>query len=655
MTEDTVSRSVALYGSEEVPPRATTLTAGPLTARLDDGALRWIRFGDAEVLRGIAFVVRDRDWGTYAPRITDPVIDQGAGAFSVRYRAVCGDAEQSLTLEAEIAASADGTLRFAVRATAGTAFVTNRTGFVVLHPIAGVAGQPVTVTQSDGTVHQARFPDRVDPVQPFTDIRALRHTVRTGLHATCTLLGDVWEMEDQRNWTDASFKTYVRPLALPKPYVLAAGQIVAQQVELRLDGMAPAAPAARDDRLSLSLGPPSGRMMPEIGLSVDADTLADAIAAAPTLRRSGIRLLGCRLDLRRPAWTALPGAFRRLAEAADADVRLEVLVPGARAPAAELAPVADALAAASLAPCSVVVSLAADLTSYGPGGQPEGAPPLDALYRAARDVFPGLPIGGGVFSFFTEFNRRPPPAALVDEIGHATTAVVHAADDRSVMETLEALPDIARSVRGRYGPRPYRLGPVSIGMPFNPYGAAVAANPGNARVPMALLDPRRRGQFAAAWALGYVARVMEVGADTLFLGAPAGPFGVLRGAAPDPAPYFAAHPDAVVYPAYHVAAGLAGAAGMAHRAATSSDPARLVGLAGQAGDRGSLWLANLTEQRVAVDLAGLPEARVAVLDAERFAAATRDPDFLTRSLPAAPGPLHLDAYAVARLDWYSGG
>ena len=27
--------------------------------------------------------------------------------------------------------------------------------------------------------------------------------------------GDSFEMEDHRNWTDASFKTYVRPLALP--------------------------------------------------------------------------------------------------------------------------------------------------------------------------------------------------------------------------------------------------------------------------------------------------------------------------------------------------------------------------------------------------------------------------------------------------------
>jgi hypothetical protein len=29
--------------------------------------------------------------------------------------------------------------------------------------------------------------------------------------------GDLFEMEDQRNWTDASFKTYCTPFALPWP------------------------------------------------------------------------------------------------------------------------------------------------------------------------------------------------------------------------------------------------------------------------------------------------------------------------------------------------------------------------------------------------------------------------------------------------------
>src|SRR5699024_4989680 len=44
--------------------------------------------------------------------------------------------------------------------------------------------------------------------------------------------GDTFEMEDQRNWTDASFKTYSRPLSLPFPYTVEAGAAVRQAVTI---------------------------------------------------------------------------------------------------------------------------------------------------------------------------------------------------------------------------------------------------------------------------------------------------------------------------------------------------------------------------------------------------------------------------------------
>jgi len=40
---------------------------------------------------------------------------------------------------------------------------------------------------------------------------------------TISFEGDVFETEDQRNWTDASFKTYCPPLRLPYPRPFEAG------------------------------------------------------------------------------------------------------------------------------------------------------------------------------------------------------------------------------------------------------------------------------------------------------------------------------------------------------------------------------------------------------------------------------------------------
>ena len=38
--------------------------------------------------------------------------------------------------------------------------------------------------------------------------------------------GDLWEMEDQRNWTDASYKTYSTPLRPPYPVEIREGDRV---------------------------------------------------------------------------------------------------------------------------------------------------------------------------------------------------------------------------------------------------------------------------------------------------------------------------------------------------------------------------------------------------------------------------------------------
>src|SRR5262249_34857304 len=152
---------------------------------------------------------------------------------------LCRTEDGPLPWSAEIIVSADGGLRFSARAAPETDFVTNRTGFVILHPLARVAGCPVDVVHTDGTQRRARFPALVDPEQCFFDIRALSHEAAPGVWATCTMEGDAWEMEDHRNWLDASFKTYVRPLALPHPYVIPGGSTVEQSVTLAFSGAMP--------------------------------------------------------------------------------------------------------------------------------------------------------------------------------------------------------------------------------------------------------------------------------------------------------------------------------------------------------------------------------------------------------------------------------
>ena len=503
--------SIKLFGTDEPVPEARLLTAGPVTVELDGGNLRYIRHQGHEAIRAVSYVVRDEFWGTYNPILEEMKVEQSADGFSVSYQAVCRAGAQQFKYEARISGAADGTVRFEGKGTAVTDFLTNRTGFVVLHPVQGVSGHPVTVQHVDGRKVETRFPETIDPKQPIMDIRALSHEVTAGLRVTCTMTGDTFETEDQRNWTDASYKTYVRPLGLPFPYRLTAGTIIEQAIEIRFAGR-PAASPSREGPITVRVGGRQGKV-PTFGMALEAGDARAALEMADRLASLAPRFVSGYLDTRHDAPEQVLPAFKALAERLDAPLALEIVVPEAADPTAVLQRIAAAARTAGANPASVAATWAGDLEFVMPGTVFADSSPFDRLYTAARAAFPGILLGGGSFAYFTELNRKPPPFASLDFVCHTTCAIVHAADDRSVMETIECLPHVIRSGRALFGNRHYRIGPGTIGTRTSPFGSDPPRNPRNGRVTMVRRDPRQRGLLGAAWHLGYAARLCEGGVD----------------------------------------------------------------------------------------------------------------------------------------------
>ncbi len=644
------SRAVRLCGTEEIGPSSRKLTAGPLTAELENGQLRYVAFKGVEALRGIAFLVRDQNWGTYTPQIDSMWVKEEAGSFTVEYRAVCADANQRLQYAARIIGSNDGGLVFDAVATPETDFVTNRAGFVVLHP-AWLAGERLKVTHVDDREEETRFPERISPSQPVFDIRALSHEVTPGLWATCRMEGDTFEMEDQRNWTDASYKTYVRPLALPWGYTLAKGSRHEQSVRLSFTGRRSGECNAKASGvITIELGQGLPLRIPELGVALPNEEIEAASAAVNALCALSPRFLVCYADIRDSAALSEFETIRQVAEAAAAKIVLEVVVPDEADVRASLEEVATAAKRARLEIDAVVVSSAADLESWQPGAKRPEKPTVEDIAAAAREVFPGVKLGGGMLSTFTELNRKRPKAALFDFITHTTCSIVHAADDRSVMETLETLPAIIASTRAMIGEKPYRIGPSAIAARMNPYGKGVADNPANGRVCLTNRDPRQRGLFNAAWTLGYVAACVYGGVTSVTMGAATGPLGFVHHRAADrPQPYFDALNCPAVYPAFHVMSGLARGGGHHLVKMKFSEPGKVAALAWREAARIVLWLANLTAEPLTIHMAGFQNARLkaSVLDPSTFEKAVVSSDALEElRRPLEEAELNLDAYAV---------
>ena len=62
----------------------------------------------------------------------------------------------------------------------------------------------------------------------------------------------------------------------------------------------------------------------------------------------------------------------------------------------------------------------------------------------------------------------------------------------------------------------------------NPYGSRTMDNPTGGRIPMANTDPRHNALFAQAFAMAYVAKVLDAELECLTLSAVTGSFAIMR-------------------------------------------------------------------------------------------------------------------------------
>jgi hypothetical protein len=640
-----ISDLIRLYGTDESVEAPRILQAGPLSAELDAGNLRHIRYHGREIIRAISFIVRDKNWGTYAPKISQLEVQETPGSFRVSYEAVI---EGEFRYSAVITGAANGSLSFSGTGNAISDFLTNRTGFVVLHPIEGVAGAACTVEHVDGRIEETNFPLLIDPVQPMRDLRAITHEFLPGLKVTCRMEGDTFEMEDQRNWTDASYKTYVRPLALPWPYEIAKGTAIDQRVTLSVSGLEPNI-ERKERSSSLNFGGLiRGSSMPPLGIGLHPKDVGATKENVAVIKEAAPAHLVCHYD---PRLGHTHEDLRQMAEVGKeigAELWLEFVIPSVENFEEDIRETGRGVAELGDPFSTVMVSPAPDLKCTLPGSPWPPCPPLEACYQAAGEAFPGARIGGGMFSFFTELNRKKPPLDLLDFVTFTTVAIFHAGDDRSAMEGLESLPYLAKTVRSFIEDKPYHVGPSAIGLRMNPYGEAPMPNPHNIRQAMNGMDPRQRGLFAAAWSVGFIARFAKGGASALTLGGGTGEFGIAYAKADYPQPWF--DEKGGIYPVYHVVKGLSHLRGQPLVDSEISTPDEIQAIATKQDGGIELWVANLTDQTKSVELTPKLTGTVSILSATEFERATKDlnaMDSLEREF--AGESVVLPPYAVARL------
>ena len=515
MTDDWLVREhQALYGCHEPLPARTPLRAGALSLERIGGRFGPVRANGHEVWHGLAFLYRDAAWGTPEPVFEQVQHQADAQGFVLELRGhipcaptdVAGPPADNarIALHLTVRASADGQVQLRAEATPSHPLRANRCGWVLMHPLQAV-GCRIEVQHVDGRVSQSSLPEEVPAWPPFTGVRGLRHEYRPGHWAEALLPGEDYELEDQRNNADASFKTYSRSNFMPRPYVLAAGQPLVREMQLRLLGPAPAAahPSSAGGVRLQRLPATQAASLPRLGMAI-TPTSSHGIEPweLDVLRQWRPAFLHLTL------WTdALAGdvdwaGVRTLLQATGAGLRLDLCArPGlgdGGTPDHALRQLAQTLDRAGVSPASVAA------LPCGP--------------RAAallRQCFPAAAIGGGTAHFFAQLNRLE-DSGTEDFMAFTVCPIVHGADEDSMMHGLQSLPSMLETARRRHPGRAWHMGPSWLPARASPLGPQPASQ-GRQRTALARLDPRTRGLFGAAWLLGHLAAAGQARVDALTL------------------------------------------------------------------------------------------------------------------------------------------
>jgi D-apionolactonase len=647
-------------GQPAAAPPYVPLRAGPISMFYDpaSGFIRHLRLGNREVLRGIYVAVRDHNWGTVPGVLRELRSKFGHDHFELDFEMTHRRDSIHFVWRGTVRGAADGTVRYDLDGEARSAFRRNRIGFCVLHPIRECAGTSARQVRTDGRIIEARFPTTIEPQifgqASFQDLRALAHEVEPGIWAEVAFEGDVFEMEDQRNWTDASFKTYCTPLALPFPVEVAAGTTVRQSVCFRIssDSVTRAEQsinvADEPARAVVTMsGVPAGRL-PLIGLGVSShhqalsgDEIARLRALAPAHLRVDVKLA-------MSDWGSAWDQATHRASELGVGVELALHLPRDVAP--NLEALGEALRRTGVPLVRILVLRDGEIATR---------PHTLGLVRQHLGSL-DVPIGGGSDCNFCELNREQAldRFALADSdfVFWPINPQVHACDDLSVIESLDAQSATVESARAFAGKLPLVISPITFKQRFNPVATGPEPAPLAGELPPQV-DARQLSLFGTGWTLGSLAALARAGAESLTYYETTGWRGVLEPAASSRiSERFPSRPGQV-FPLYHVFAAIAGCGSIAPVDVDKPLAVTACALFDRARQP-RLLLANMTDSEQVVRVIGWPRpgAQVRLLEEGNVLAMTDAPERFTaqpgRSTPIEHGilSLTLPPFAFARID-----
>jgi hypothetical protein len=474
------------------------LQAGLLSLQYSDGSLWNIRLGEEEAVRRIYLVFQDINWTSRPFEILEENWNIADDHFSAELQVRGSKDAENFEASLKIVGTPAGEIKYAFSGSTSADFMRNRLGLCLLHPIADLSGKPCKLSLSGGTKIISAFPKDISPSQPFKNLSGISHALNNGQTFEVKFKGEVFETEDHRNWSDASYKTYCTPIELPFPVSVSKGEQVEQEINISISGSVSRTEKPIKRKITVSVSEKEVSL-PDLGLNIAKDF---SEVDHNEFSQLGINHLRLNLDLE--DFSELDFS-RAIGLAKQLNLKLDLALK-----AATVGDLTDFIKSSH-----ELISEVRNLLIFSKSHK---VTPEEFIAAARELLGAAQSISAGTDLYFTEINRGTPVVPGIDQINFSLNPQVHSFDDRTLIQNLATQEVIAVNVARIAGDKLISVGPITLRPRFNPNATQPDRDVSNDSLP-ASVDARQRTWFTEAWtaiSIKYLTQSSAINSATYF-------------------------------------------------------------------------------------------------------------------------------------------